>query len=99
MDQSGCKSEFMAEEMNRFMTDKTQALRDKLSSADALRIASIEGFVTCPFCDFGAILENENDKEFRCQNKDCQIISCRLCRAESHIPLSCEGSPHLNHLI
>ena len=46
--------------------------------------------MTCPFCDFGAIVENENDKEFRCQNKECQIISCRLCRLESHIPLSCE---------
>jgi len=53
--------------------------------------AEIEGFVTCPFCDYGAIMENENDKEFRCQNNECQIVSCRICRAESHIPLSCEG--------
>ena len=48
--------------------------------------------MTCPFCDFGAIVENDDDKEFRCQNKECQIVSCRKCRVESHIPLSCEGN-------
>ena len=61
--------------------------------------ASIEGFVTCPFCDYGAILEDENDKEFRCQNKECEKVSCRACRVESHIPLSCEGCSHTTLLM
>lgn len=101
MDFSGCKAEFTTTETARFVDAKVIALRDKLQSGDALREvnvfffgliqASIEGFVTCPFCDYGAILEDENDKEFRCQNKECEKVSCRACRAESHIPLSCEG--------
>jgi len=102
MDFSGCKAEFTATEISRFVDAKTIALRDKLQSGDALREvllplsdtltkASIEGFVACPFCDYGAIVENDNDKEFRCQNTECEKVSCRACRAESHIPLSCEG--------
>src|SRR5579859_1243074 len=101
MDVSGCKADFSAQELARFVEAKTLALRDKLESGEVLRVvtavkivliqASIEGFVTCPFCDFGAIVENQDDKEFRCQNSECKIISCRSCRLESHIPLSCEG--------
>jgi E3 ubiquitin-protein ligase RNF216 len=106
MDVSGCKAEFTTDEVARFVDAKTLALRDKLESENAIREvfpfesvlikATIEGFVACPFCDYGAIIEDDNDKEFRCQNKECGIISCRSCRAESHIPLSCEGSPFLN---
>jgi hypothetical protein len=89
MDLSGCKAEFPLSELKRFADDRILRLRDKLAVGDA--VISIEGFVACPFCDFGVIVENENDKEFRCQNKDCQIVSCRLCRKETHVPLSCEG--------
>lgn len=32
----------------------------------------------------------EIDKEFRCQAEDCEKVSCRLCKLESHIPKSCE---------
>jgi|ERR1700738_1114722 len=100
MDVSGCKAEFTTEETRRFVNEKTLALRDKLESGDAIREvcsvvlltqASIEGFVTCPFCDYGAIVEDDGDKEFRCQNEDCKTVSCRSCRKESHIPFSCEG--------
>jgi len=108
MDVSGCKAEFTSAEIARFVDAKTIALRDKLASGDAIREvpslspflnqASIEGFITCPFCDYGAIVEDENDKEFRCQNKECEIVSCRSCRSESHIPLSCEEHKKENKL-
>jgi E3 ubiquitin-protein ligase RNF216 len=103
MDMSGCKAEFPSHEIVRFVDEKVTALRDKLQAGEVLRVvpvpmlirliikASIEGFVTCPFCDYGAIIENPDDKEFRCENKECSIVSCRLCREETHIPLSCEG--------
>jgi TRIAD3 protein (E3 ubiquitin-protein ligase RNF216) len=103
MDTSGCKAEFPSHELVRFVDEKVAALRDKLQAGEVLRVvpfpmfnvahlkASIEGFVTCPFCDYGAIMENPDDKEFRCENKDCSIVSCRVCREETHIPLSCEG--------
>jgi TRIAD3 protein (E3 ubiquitin-protein ligase RNF216) len=55
-----------------------------------LRMAGIENLASCPFCPFAAEYPPvEIDKEFRCQAPDCERISCRLCKLESHIPKSC----------
>lgn len=73
MDGSGCKSEFSHREMLRFLDEKTLTALSKIEQEDALRIAEIDGFVTCPFCDYGAICAPvEVDKEFRCQNSECK---------------------------
>ncbi|KAG0310165.1 hypothetical protein BGZ97_012748 [Linnemannia gamsii] len=34
--------------------------------------------------------ENDEDKEFRCQGPKCRKVSCRFCKALTHIPQSCE---------
>jgi TRIAD3 protein (E3 ubiquitin-protein ligase RNF216) len=31
----------------------------------------------CPFCDFAIILENEQERVFRCLNSECLKASCR----------------------
>jgi len=55
-----------------------------------LRLAGIENLETCPFCPYAAEYPPvEVDKEFRCQNPECDEISCRLCRKPTHIPKSC----------
>ena len=38
MDFSGCKADFTAHEINRFVTEKIIQLRDKLESGDAIRV-------------------------------------------------------------
>jgi TRIAD3 protein (E3 ubiquitin-protein ligase RNF216) len=54
--------------------------------------ADIQGFVACPFCEYGAIIEDDrDDDEFRCQKQGCRVVSCRKCRTVSHKPHSCEG--------
>ncbi len=53
--------------------------------------AGLDSLVECPFCPYAAVMENENDREFRCQARRCRKISCRLCKQLTHIPLSCEG--------
>lgn len=35
------------------------------------------GFEECPFCNFKAIISNENDKIFKCFNPSCLKESCR----------------------
>lgn len=73
MDGSGCRSEFSRREVLRFLDEKTLSALAKIEQEDALRIAEIDGFVTCPFCDWGAICAPaEIDKEFRCQNSECK---------------------------
>lgn len=64
---------------------------EKLQQEDEVRCAELDGLEECPFCDYKAICPpKEVDKEFRCNNDDCGIVSCRLCQLETHIPLSCE---------
>jgi E3 ubiquitin-protein ligase RNF216 len=56
-------------------------------------MAGIENLASCPFCPYAAEYPPvEIDKEFRCKAPDCEMVSCRLCNLESHIPKSCQES-------
>ncbi len=91
MDGSGCKATFSRYERSRFLDDKTIEKLERLQQQDEIRMAEIQNLSTCPFCDFAAICDPvEEDREFRCHNPECEEISCRLCKAKTHIPLSCE---------
>ena len=54
-----------------------------------MRGAGLDGLVNCPFCQYAAILGDE-DRVFMCRNMECGINSCRLCHRANHIPLTCE---------
>lgn len=65
---------------------------ERLQQQDEIRLADLDDLTSCPFCDFAAICAPvEEDREFRCANPDCEKVSCRLCKHETHIPLSCEA--------
>jgi len=54
-------------------------------------MAGLDDLASCPFCPYAAECPPpETDKEFRCENPECGIISCRLCNKKSHVPMSCE---------
>lgn len=54
-------------------------------------MAGIENLESCPFCPYAAEYPPvEINKEFRCEAPDCEKVSCRLCKLESHIPKSCD---------
>ena len=42
--------------------------------------AGLEGLEECPFCDFKVVIDNEEEKLFRCQKEDCMAVSCRACK-------------------
>ncbi|MCJ1384544.1 hypothetical protein MMC17_007661 [Xylographa soralifera] len=90
IDGSGCKAEFTMGEKHRFLDAKLLEVVDRLQQQSELRTAGLENLESCPFCDYAAIyppvMEN---KEFRCKMPDCERISCRLCKADSHLPLTC----------
>jgi TRIAD3 protein (E3 ubiquitin-protein ligase RNF216) len=68
----------------------TNAL-ELIEQEEVLRLAGIENLESCPFCPYAAEYPPvEENKEFRCENPDCLLISCRLCRQETHIPKACE---------
>ncbi|MCJ1465874.1 hypothetical protein MMC07_004493 [Pseudocyphellaria aurata] len=93
MDGSGCKASFSREQKDRFLDTKSLEALDRMQQQAELRLAKLPNYVDCPFCDFGAICPPVHvDKEFRCGNEKCEKISCRLCKLESHVPLTCEES-------
>ncbi len=91
MDGSGCKASFSHGEKQRFLDEKTFEAFERGHQQAQIRLAQLEGLSKCPFCDFAAICPPiEIDREFRCSNPECEKISCRLCKVESHTPLTCE---------
>lgn len=92
MDSSGCKAEFAKEQIRRFLDQKTMDTLERLQQQDEIRLADLDDLTSCPFCDFAAICAPvEEDREFRCANPECEKVSCRLCKHETHIPLSCQA--------
>ena len=42
-----------------------------------LRSANIDNLESCPACDFAIIIENEEERVFRCLNPNCLKETCR----------------------
>ncbi|KAJ9648108.1 hypothetical protein H2199_001885 [Coniosporium tulheliwenetii] len=91
MDTSGCGAEFSRGQLISFLDRKTFDKLENLQQQEDIRNAGLKDLAECPFCDFKAILPPVHvDREFRCHNTECEKISCRLCKLETHIPLTCE---------
>lgn len=87
----GCTSTFTRSEVKRVLAPKLFEKLEQLEQMDAIKGAQLEGLEECPFCEFKIICPPvEIDREFRCQNEDCQVTSCRLCKLTTHIPKTCE---------
>ena len=89
--QEGCAAGFSLDQRKLFLDDKTAAALNRIEQDAVLRMASLDSLAECPFCPYAAEYPPvEVDKEFRCDNPDCGIVSCRLCKKETHIPKSCK---------
>jgi TRIAD3 protein (E3 ubiquitin-protein ligase RNF216) len=44
---------------------------------EELRAANLGDIDSCPFCDFAMIIDNENERLFKCLNPECLRESCR----------------------
>ncbi|KAH6608375.1 hypothetical protein Trco_001721 [Trichoderma cornu-damae] len=87
---NGCSAVFSSVDSARFLDDGLVTALDRIEQEAVLRSANIDNLAACPFCPFAAECRPvEEDREFRCQDPDCGIVSCRLCKTETHVPLSC----------
>uniref|UniRef100_A0A914V1N4 RING-type domain-containing protein n=1 Tax=Plectus sambesii TaxID=2011161 RepID=A0A914V1N4_9BILA len=86
----GCKGEMTLKALRPLLRPQVVDLILRRSQQAELRSAQLENMETCPFCDFALIIENADERLFRCQNPDCLKESCRECKEQSHIPLRCE---------
>nr|OQO20942.1 hypothetical protein B0A51_11454 [Rachicladosporium sp. CCFEE 5018] len=88
---AGCGAGFDPYQLNSLADKKLLERLAQLQQEKDIRDAGLDDLEECPFCDYKAILPPvEEDFEFRCANPDCNKISCRRCKATSHIPMSCE---------
>lgn len=95
----GCDAGFSRDQMLVFLDEKSFIALDRNEQEAVLRIAGIENLESCPFCPYAAEYPPvEVDKEFRCEAPDCEKVSCRLCKLETHIPKSCEENAKENGL-
>lgn len=93
MDGSGCNAQFSREQKQRFLDAKAFEALERLQQQTELRLAQLTNLSACPFCEFAAICPPVSiDKEFRCHNPECERITCRLCKLDSHLPLTCQES-------
>lgn len=89
-DTSGCKAGFGRSQLEQATGEAIMRKLESLQQQDEIAKAGLDGLEECPFCEFKAVCPPvEDDREFRCCNPDCDIVSCRLCRTESHIPQTC----------
>jgi|ERR1700722_690211 len=80
MDQSGCKLAFSVSELRRFLTPKLMDLYDRVKQNKEIEAAGLENLEACPFCEYKVVIENVEEKLFRCENSDCGAVSCRGCK-------------------
>lgn len=87
MDMSGCTAEYTERVIATAVSSKTMSLYQRLRQLKDLEMAAIEGLETCPFCPFAVVIENEQEKLFRCQNEECKKVTCRSCKRPVSKPL------------
>ena len=80
MDQSGCKAPFPESELRRFLSDKLLALYDRVKQNKEIEAAGLENLEECPYCDYKVVIDNPDEKLFRCENADCLAVTCRACK-------------------
>ena len=72
-----CETTFQLSVIQKSVSAKTYALVLRRIQEEELREAGIENLVTCPFCSYATIMENPDDKVFKCLNPECMKDSCR----------------------
>lgn len=81
MDQSGCKLPFPVSELRRFLTPKLMDLYERVKQGKEIEMAGLEGLEECPFCEYKCVIENPDEKLFRCGNEEgCGAVTCRECK-------------------
>ncbi|KAG6902929.1 hypothetical protein C0995_009320 [Termitomyces sp. Mi166 len=81
MDQSGCKALIPPSELKRFLPEKLMTLYERVKQRKEVEAAGLEGLEECPFCEWGCVIENSDEKLLRCGNAD----ACGAMEEDKHL--------------
>ncbi len=90
MDTSGCQAVFSQRVLADVVGENTMSLYHRLRQMKDLELACIDGLESCPHCPFAIVIDNPEEKLFRCINPACLKVTCRKCKRADHIPKRCE---------
>lgn len=90
MDTSGCQAVFSEVVLAEVVGERTMSLYHRLRQMKDLEMAAIDGLESCPHCPFALVIDNPDEKLFRCLNPSCLKVTCRKCKRADHIPRRCE---------
>ena len=85
-----CQEEIGWQELQKVVAPNVLSKLLQRRQAEEVGAADLDNLVTCPFCPYVTIMDNENDKVLICRNPDCGRESCRLCKEPNHVPLRCD---------
>lgn len=76
-----CSLPFTFSELERFMSPKLLELYHRVKQRKEIEAAGLEGLEECPFCEYKVVIDNPDERLFRCENVEvCGVVSCRECK-------------------
>lgn len=78
--QTDCQLEFLVAQLELCLPPRLLALYHRVKQAEEISAAGLENLEECPFCEYKCVIENENERLFRCENEECGAVSCRGCK-------------------
>ncbi|CAF3958028.1 unnamed protein product [Rotaria sordida] len=84
-----CPGEYTIRLVSELLSPKDLNRLNRRIQEENIRQAEIDGLECCPYCPYAVIVDNPDDKVFRCLNPECMKETCRLCKEPNHIPLRC----------
>ncbi|UJR37235.1 hypothetical protein I4U23_029944 [Adineta vaga] len=88
--ESSCPGEYTMRLVSELLPPKDLKRLNRRIQEENIRQAEIDGLECCPYCPYAVIVDNPDDKIFRCLNPECMKETCRLCKEPNHIPLRCD---------
>ena len=73
-----CSAEYNIGILQNMLRPASMNLLLRRRQQDEVRNAQLDNMESCPFCDFAMVIENSDEKVFKCQNPECLRESCRL---------------------
>ncbi|CAF4148001.1 unnamed protein product [Rotaria magnacalcarata] len=75
--ENSCPGEYTMRLVSELLPPKDLKRLNRRIQEENIRQAAIDGLECCPYCPYAVIVDNPDDKIFRCLNPECMKETCR----------------------